>query len=192
MVELSRALIRRGRSEGGFTLTELSVGFTVSLIVAVAVMTFILISTRQWQGQEERVTSIDEARNTIQLMIGELRDANNVRWVDQRTVDASVRTAAGSYEQVRYQCTGTPPSGSCTRTVSGSGVSKPLVDRVQNVNNFSVTSASDVPGVPTLGGTLRILLQLDLDKAENPIVLSSAVKPRNCAPAGAGVVNRPC
>lgn len=186
------------RREDGYTLVELPVGFTVSLIVAVAVMAFILVSARQWLGQEERIVSIDEARNALQQMTHELRDASGtaggVTVVDSRTVDAHVLRADTGSDLIRFRCAPDGPTATCTRTnLTAGGPAAPLADGVVNTDNFEILPGSTVGGVPSEGGAVLIRLELDLQRAENPVVLESAVKPRNCVTNPAvGVVSPPC
>ena len=193
MVDFARALSRKCRSQGGFTLPELTVGFAVTMIIAVAVMTFILISTRQWQTQEERVGSTDEARNALHAVLTELREAPMVAWANDRTVYATVRTASGALENVRYQCASGTPTGTCTRTNTATGASRQLLEGLVNTDNFTLIPSSDPAEVP---GTVEIRFDLGLERAENPIALSSAVSPRNCsnagAPSGTVKVNASC
>ena len=185
----ARKLIAHSRRCGGFTFPELTVGFAVALIIAVAAMTFILISARQWQTQEERVSTTDDARNALHSMIAELRDASAVTFVDAQTIDATVRTAGGGTENVSYRCAAGTPTGSCSRVSLDSGASRLLVEGLVNADNFSVVAASDVDGA-SVAKTIGVRLALDLERAENPIVLATSVTPRNCSDA-VGVIN-PC
>jgi Tfp pilus assembly protein PilW len=186
------------RREDGYTLVELPVGFVVSLIIAVAVMTFILVSARQYQGQEERISTLDETRNALQRMTHELRDANGaaggVMVVDSRTVDAHVLRPDTGSDLIRYRCAPDGATATCTRTnLTAGGPAAPLAEGVVNTDNFAIVPGSTVGGVPSEGGAVLIRLELDLERANNPIVLESAVKPRNCAENPAvGVVSPPC
>ena len=185
------ALRRKPRigHEGGYTLPELTVAATVTLIVAVAVMGFIVVSARQYSGQEHRVTRTDDARNALMRITDELRDAGAVTVVDARTVRAEVRGADGSFHQVTFTCdTATGGTAICTRTDADG--EEQLVTGVVNDQNFQLVPGSDITGTGSQGGAIRVRLELDLDDAVNPIVLSSAVKPRNCS-STPGVVN-PC
>jgi prepilin-type N-terminal cleavage/methylation domain-containing protein len=177
------------RDEGGFTLHELSVGVAVMLIIAAAVMAFIVIAARQYSNQEERVTQTDQARNAMMRITSELRDAGAVTHVNDRTVQAEVRQADGSYHQVTYGCEGGPTSA-CTRADAVTGDEELLVEDVVNSNNFPLVAGSTLEGTGSKGGAIAVILELDLDDADTPITLSSAVRPRNCSSA-AGVIN-PC
>ncbi len=172
-------------------LPELTVGVVVAGIIAVAVMAFILISTRQWQTQEERVSTTDAARNGLHAMVAELRDAQAVTYVSSQRVDATVRTPTGGAEAVSYQCVGGTPTGSCSRITLSSGASRLLVEGVTEPNVFARVSASDVAGVDVADRTLSLSLSLDQERAQNPIVLASSVTPRNCSETP-GVMNPPC
>ncbi|MGH2952059.1 MAG: PulJ/GspJ family protein [Solirubrobacterales bacterium] len=190
----ARSPLRGLRREDGYTLVELPIGFGVALVIAVAVMAFILISARQFQGQEERISTLDETRNALQQMTHELRDASLVTVVDARTVDAQVRRASSGFDQVRYQCAPDGPASTCTRAnITAGGGAAPVAEGVVNTDNFAILAGSGLSGTGSEGGAVAIKLQLDLERAENPIVLESAVKPRNCvANPGIGVVNPPC
>lgn len=191
MPRFARARIETLREQGGFTLPELAVGTTVMLIIAVAVLTFIVVSARQYSGQEDRVTATDDARNALLRITGELRDAGGVTFVDERTLQAEARESDGSLHRVTYACSGSATdAGSCTRTDATTGEQELLVEEVVNETNFSLVAGSDLVGTGSAGGAVLVRLELDLDEAENPIVLSSAVRPRNCS-AQAGVIN-PC
>ncbi len=190
MLRLARARTTTTR-QGGFTLPELAVTTTVMLIIGVAVLSFIVVSARQYTGQEDRVTTTDEARNALLRITNELRDAGAVTFVDQGTVQAEARASDGTFHQVTYSCgTGTGGTETCTRTDATTGDEELLVEGVVNANNFRLIAGSDLTGTSSEGGAVEVRLELDLDDAENPIVLSSAVRPRNCSTT-AGVVN-PC
>jgi prepilin-type N-terminal cleavage/methylation domain-containing protein len=189
---LRRAAMRKFklRDEGGFTLPELSVAVIVMLIVGAAVMTFIVVAARQYSGQEDRVTHTDEARNALQRITGELRDAGAVSYIDARTVQAEVRQADGTYHQVTFACEGAAPTGTCSRSDAVTGGEELLVEGVVNSNNFAHVTGSTLAGTGSDGGAIAVVLELDLEDAENPVTLSSAVRPRNCSNT-AGVIN-PC
>jgi Tfp pilus assembly protein PilW len=191
MLRLARARTTTMRHEGGFTLPELAVATTVTLIIGVAVLSFIVLSARQYTGQEDRVTTTDEARNALLRITNELRDAGAVTWVDQGTVQAEARASDGTFHQVTYSCdTGTGGTSTCTRTDATTSDEELLVEGVVNANNFRLIAGSDLTGTTSEGGAVEIRLELDLDDTDNPIVLSSAVRPRNCSTT-AGVIN-PC
>lgn len=195
MIRRLRAHISKSRrDERGFTLPELSVGLTVTLVIAAAAMAFIAVTTRQYEDQGGRVEATDDARNALRGMAGEIRDATLVTLVNARTVDATVWTAAGTLQNVRYACASVPGGmSSCTRTVVGSGQPRTIVSDVTNVNNFDKVLGSDLTGTTSEGGALRMRVDVDIPEASNPLSLESTVKPRNCvASPGTGVLNPRC
>ena len=189
MTRLTAARTTDVRDEGGFTLHELSVAAAVMLIIAAAVMTFIVVAIRQYSNQEERVTQTDQARNAMMRITGELRDAGAVVHLNDRTVQAEVRQTDGSYHQVTYSCEGGSVSA-CTRADAVTGEEELLVEDVVNSNNFALVRGSTLDGTGTKGGAIAVILELDLADADNPVTLSSAVRPRNCSSAE-GTIN-PC
>lgn len=182
------ARLKRLREEDGLTLPELAVTAILLAIIAVAVMTFIVVSARQYGNQEDRVTTTDEARNALMRISSDLRDAGAVS-VAGGVVTAEVRQADGSLVPTTYSCA---PDGGGLATCSATTAtgSEQLVSGVVNTDNFVAILGSDVDPTATQGGAVAIRLELQLDDAANPFVLATAVKPRNCSEA-AGVVN-PC
>lgn len=177
--------------EHGFTLPELSVAILVLGIVSTAILTFVVVSAGQFRNQDERVSATDEARTALLTMTSEIRDAGSVRLVDARTLQAEVRQANNTTHLVTYSCvTGTSGLSTCSRTDPAANTQHVLADDVTNTNNFAVIAGSPTAG--SQGGAVQIRLALDLDDAANPLVLTAAATPRNCAAAGAGVVNPPC
>ncbi len=188
---LNLAPRKRGQlaAEGGFTLTELLVVAGVLAIVAIAIMTFILVSARTFGSQEDRVTRTDDARNALLRISSELRDAGTVT-ITGGVVTAQVRQADGSVTPTSYSCTtGGGGLSSCSATTAAG--STLLVENVVNSDVFAAIAGSD-SGASSLGGGIQIRMALDLEESSNPIVLTTAVKPRNCAAFGTGVVNPPC
>ncbi len=186
MSMFAHARTRKPGHEGGFTLPELAVATMVMLIIGAAVLTFIVISARQYTGQEDRVTTTDDARNALLLITNELRDAGAVTFVDSQTVQAEVRATDGTFHQVTFACEGS----SCSRTDATTEEESVLVEGVENEEAFALIAGSDVADATSEGGAVQVRLELPVDEADNPIVLSSAVRPRNCS-ATAGVIN-PC
>jgi prepilin-type N-terminal cleavage/methylation domain-containing protein len=193
------ALRNRYLRQGGFAVPELAVAIAVSGIIAAAALTFVVVSSRQYEGQQDRVYATDKARNALMEMTSELRDAPHVQFVDARTVDATVRNADGSTSEVRFSCS---PSGDvtglhrCSRIDLETGEERLIASGVANQDNFSTVGGSDLAGTASLGGALRIDLDIDLSdvtRPENPINLVATVKPRNCVTGAAtGVLNPTC
>jgi Tfp pilus assembly protein PilW len=192
-----RAVRRRFACEGGFSFPELSVAMVVTIIVAAAGLAFIGVSIHQWGNQEGRTSATDDARNALNSMATELRDAASVKLVNATTVDASVWNANGTTSNVRFACSVT--TGVCTRTLLSSGASKTIVDDVENANNFAKVLGSDVTGTTSQNGALQIRLDVAIKDGTNasdperPLSLVATVKPRNCVAApAAGVLNPTC
>lgn len=197
-MRLVRPVVSRSlKADRGFTMVELMVGILVGGIIAAAGFTFVVVTSRQYESQQDRVYATDDARNAQLKMVTELRDATSVRLVDQRTVDATVRATDGSLEDIRFTCAATTNGLSeCTRTLAGSTDAKLLVTGVLNEDNFSIVSGSDLTGTSSLNGALRIDFDMKLSgvtNPQNPINIVSTVKPRNCVASPApGVLNPTC
>ncbi len=188
------------RDERGFTFPELTVAILVTGIIVSAGFTFVVISVHQWGNQQGRVTATDKARNALNSMTSELRDATSVKLVNARTVDASVWNANGTVTSVRYACGAAPAGGQrCTRTVVATGASQTIVDDLTNANNFAKISGSDLAGTTSRNGALQIDFEIQVkdntnaSDPANPVSLVATVKPRNCvATAATGVLNPTC
>ena len=192
--------VEQMRSEGGFSLPELSVAIMVSGVIVAAGLTFIVVSAHQWGNQEGRVTATDKARNALIVMTSELRDATEVTLVDARTVEATIWNPDGTVTDVRFACSGSGGGLSeCTRTVIATGAEETLVVDVTNSDNFSKVLGSDLSGTGSSNGALKVTLDVLIDDPTteydpgNPVALTATVKPRNCVgEAAAGVLNPTC
>ena len=182
----------RLRDERGFTFPELAVTMAIGLIVIAAVMGFIVVALHQWQNKEDRVSSIDESRNSLQRIVAELRDANPITVVNSTTVDATVRSGS-TLQPVRFQCAAAGSTYNCSRRVIPSGATIQLATGVANADIFTRVSDSAVAGTDSTGRTVLVKLAIRPDDADNPVVLQSSVYPRNCTlTPSSSIVNPPC
>lgn len=194
-----RATRRRLACEGGFTFPELSVAMLATGIVVAAGMTFVVVSVHQWGGQEGRVTATDKARNALESISLELRDAASVKLVNATTVDATVWNSNGTTSNIRFACAPSGDARACTRTDLTSGARTTIVDGVTNTDNFTKVVGSDVTGTSSQNGTLQIKVDAKIEDTTSdadpvdPLSLLTTVKPRNCVTSPAtGVLNAPC
>jgi Tfp pilus assembly protein PilW len=193
------AIRRRVAHEGGFAFPELSVAMLVTGIVVASGLAFVVVSVHQWGGQEGRVAATDSARNALNAISLELRDAASVTLVNATTVDALLYSSNGSTSNVRFACEIEGETGTCTRTDLSSGETTTVVDGVTNPDNFTRVLGSDVAGTSSENGTLQIKLDVRIEDTtsesdpDDPLSLLATVKPRNCVAApAAGVLNPPC
>ncbi|MDX6588133.1 MAG: hypothetical protein QOI31_2606 [Solirubrobacterales bacterium] len=193
------AVGRRLVPEGGFTFPELSVAMLVTGIVVASGLTFVVVSVHQWGNQEGRVDATDDARNALNSMALELRDAASVKLVNASTVDASLWNSNGTTSTVRFACAVSGGTRRCTRTVIATGATETLVDDVTNSDNFAKVLGSDVAGTSSANGALQIKVEAEVEDTtsdgdpQDPLSLLETVKPRNCVASPAtGVLNPPC
>jgi prepilin-type N-terminal cleavage/methylation domain-containing protein len=181
MVDFARALFRKCRSQGGFTLPELTVGMAVTLIVAAAAMTLVVVFGHQVRNQEDRGTSLDSARTGLAKMVREVRQAGQIvpvpanealafdAWVPVTLTDGTT-----AVHRVRFDCSTPADLGrKCTRQdldVAGSPAVQ-LVTAVVNDDVFAYGGADR---------TVGIKLEVDVEEAENPLAIEGAATARNC------------
>ncbi len=127
---------QRLRAESGVTLIELIIAMTMTLVIAVAAIGLLLAGQRQQTGQQVRVDSLDRARDGMERMAREVREAARIDSPAGGTsgLILNIRTpivASGGSELrlVRFDCSGASTLGAglrkCTRaqeTGAGTGV----------------------------------------------------------------------
>lgn len=184
----ARKLRAKARESGGFTLPELSVAATVFLVVVAIIGPFFLASQRQVVNQSDRTERMDRTRDGISKMMREIRGGASFANTGAQTLDVLVPVGNGTaglsatdMHWIRYSCSSAGSiSGTrkCTRRdVTAAGSTATVADLVVNTTNFAFAAS---------GRTVTIQLALDLDEADNPVVLTDAATLRNCV-NGSGV-----
>ena len=209
MDQISSCPPDRRRGEAGFTFPELIIASAVMLIVAVATMALIGVSFRQNQYQYDRVAAIDDARNGLQAMASEIRSAVALDSVNSQILDIYVEVPddpANPYHWIRFKCVGNAVSsnglggtcsrqdksvhtgGDCDSDGAGAGcvvilrrVTREDTDSFDEpCENYDAASSEEKHFCVKENRTVQLSVFVDVEGAENPIELRSAVTIRNC------------
>ncbi len=182
------------RAENGVTLIELIVASTMTLVIAVAAMGLLLTGQRQQTGQQTRVDSLDRARDGIERMTREIREAARIdapagggsgQVLDIR---APVTATGGSeLRLIRYDCSQASTLGNglrkCTRaqeTGAGTGALGAPVTVVDGITNTDVFTAA--AGAAPRAVTVRFNQRAA--GSPNPVSLLATIAIRNCTVTG--------
>jgi len=97
------------RNQRGFTLVELLLAMTMSLVAAGAGLTFLGIAGQRNAANQRHADAVQEAQVSLERMTRELRQANWVRFRSSAVVDADVPVRPGpnitaTRRLVRYDC----------------------------------------------------------------------------------------
>jgi prepilin-type N-terminal cleavage/methylation domain-containing protein len=188
-----RTITSACHDEAGFTLPEVLVALVLSIAVLAATIGFIVFGSQQGALTVTRVDALDRARQGIELMQREMRQALDVQPIKSQPtgssyVDVKVFTqanpsaaVAATPHTVRYDCNlpgATPGTYRCDRTDQTAGTTTTVVDGL--VNTPSTVFTIVPPVAPAFLQSVRMTLKVRIGGATNPIVLASSVTPRNC------------
>jgi len=174
----------RERSQDGWTLVELLVTITVSLVILAGVLSLWTGAAANEEHNAQRFKTLDEARTALERMTRDVREAVAVTGVTSQVVTLKLwtRDLAGATPSalhvVAYDC-GVPGTIAstyrCVRTdTTASAPAETVIDRLTSPSVFTTTA-----GKPNLELRLSALIV----GASNPIVLHSGASPRNCTGA---------
>jgi prepilin-type N-terminal cleavage/methylation domain-containing protein len=166
----------RGVGQAGFTLVELMI--TVALLAVVLGVVFdSLIQMQSSESfQEDRSTSLDSMRLTLNQMTRDLRQAASINEATATTSHLEFTTyklneATPTTEDVTYNATGT----TLTRKVDN-GVARPVITNLQSTNLFTYTPAPMTTGVQWVAINLAIVPK---NAPSTVLVLDGQVNLRN-------------
>ncbi len=198
------------RREDGFTLTELLIATSITLIVAAAVMALMLVGFRQTDNQYDRVVALDDARNGLLRMQSEIRSASGLDSVSPQVLDVLVHfpdDPENPYHWIRYKCIGNDHGsssglgGKCSRqdkTLHGGadcaddGTGEGCIVILRNVvkygeshfaepcDNYDPESNEEKHFCVKENRTVQLSIFVEVPGATNPIELRGAVTVRNC------------
>jgi prepilin-type N-terminal cleavage/methylation domain-containing protein len=177
----------RTRSDDGFSLIELLVTMGVSLAILTAVLALWSGASANEQRNAERFDSVDAARNGLERMTRDVREATAVTGISDRLVTLKLwtRDLAGATPSVLHTITYNCGAGGsvastyrCLRTDTSAG--SPAVTVVDQLTSPSVFTT--VAGQPNLQIRLSVLVA----DATFPVVMHSGASPRNCIGALSG------
>jgi type II secretory pathway pseudopilin PulG len=131
-------LIARASGQTGFTLVELLVAMTLSIVVFTAIAGLLVDGLHDQTTLENRSYQLQQAEVAIQQLVRNLRQATNLTLVSSSSITYSEPVATGS-ESVAFSCSAT--TDTCTQTIAG--VQQTAVTDVTNTNIFTVTPSSN-------------------------------------------------
>ena len=150
------------KNQKGFSLIEMMVVVVILGLIVLGLVTFFTGGAKSWVAGQSQLTAQRNARQVIDIMVREIREGESVSGTTTSiTVDIP---ALGSdpADSVTYSWTGTPGD-----PINREG--NPLINDVKTLN-FTYPDASKV----------HILLEVDVDKDENPdVTLNADVDLRN-------------
>ena len=189
MTSLKRALLRRLRAEGGFTLAELLVAMMITLIAFAATLLLLQVAIKAQPRISERGAAIQQGRVWVERLIRELRQGGTVTGTPSTSQLAfftyvrhsscgSTATGASLRCLVTYSCS----AGTCSRTErnpdgSGTAPAQQMVSGLQSNSVFSYVPSSAAPRY--VGVTLRFPATDDPANPEDAITLTDGVTLRN-------------
>ena len=158
--------------EAGFTLVELLVAASISLIVLGGIVMLLTSVLRSQPENEDRAAQIQDARVVLERAVRELRQGKAVPGAPgtstQLTVDAYTRsgcnggppTAKAVLCRVTYACVQGGGSSSCTRR-AGPGAARTIVTGLASPNVFSYgATTSPECNLTTIGVPSLVCLKL--------------------------------
>jgi prepilin-type N-terminal cleavage/methylation domain-containing protein len=165
---------RAARSDAGFTLPEILVALTISMIVAGAALTILNVAMKNAGEIEQRVDSTQRGRMLMDTMTRELRSQICMTTDVPPIREATLVTAAGNTVQTVSFYTDltdgrTNPLAPELRTLTYDANARTITETVQIGNGTP-------PTVNYSGGTSRVIgsnVVRDLDGAGNPIPIFS-------------------
>lgn len=176
-----RGVALRLRSEDGFTLVELLTVLTMSGLILGALLALWSGAASRETANAARFQSLDDARNGLERLTREVREAVAVTGVTGSVVHLKVwkRDLAGAtpsvLHEIVYDCSAAGSKAgtfACQRTdVTAGTAPTQLLDGISSSSVFETTA-----GQPELQFEFKVAVP----KATNPIVLRGAASPRNC------------
>lgn len=177
-------------SEAGFTLVELLVGATLSVLVLGAIVTFLLTGLRQSTNAAARADALDRATFGMEQLKQELRTALELSPAVATDTPRDVLDArrwvkdAGGFTQrwIRYDCaaSGTRAgTDACVRRDLTTNATTMIIDGISPSAAPVFTLRAARP--PALTGQVLLDVATHVPGATNPVLLRSSVTPRACA-----------
>jgi len=176
-------LARRLRAqEDGFSLIEMIVTMSMSLVILAALLVLWSSTARNETVNAARYESIDDASRTLERMTREVREATTVSQTASKVTLTVLKrglavTDVSAPHAIEYDCSGAGSRAgtfACTRTDHTTGATAIVLDALTTSSVFS-----NVAGQPNL----KISLSLVVSNQDNPIVVSGGASPRNCTGA---------
>jgi prepilin-type N-terminal cleavage/methylation domain-containing protein len=183
-----RTLRNRLASDEGFTLIEMTMAAALMLLALTMVGGFLIGSLRGGAFASGQSATLNNARNTMQLIEKEIRGADAITWAPATPCNAytagkcivvGAQNAAGGFRTVRYTLDGTDLNRALFNT--GTGLYSTPTTVIQRVVN---SSGQPVFGCDTQSSLLKVTINLHIEPTpqSNPnLNLNTTFRPRNYA-----------
>ena len=161
------------KNQKGFSLIEMMVVVVILGVIVLALVTFFTGGTKSWVAGQSQLKAQREARQAIDQMVREIREASDI-------IDSST-----SFKKIKFN---TPWTSNIEYSWSGDtwdpilrGIN-PLIDNVQSLDFTYFDNIGDLVDPPDSDkvSKVHIDLKVDVDKDGNPdITLNTDVNLRN-------------
>lgn len=165
------------KNQKGFSLIEMMVVVGILGVIVLGLVTFFTGGTKSWVSGQYQLTAQRNARQAMDRMVREIREASDIRASSTSSIEINFNTPWNT--DLKYSWSG-DEGDPILRGVN------PLINDVQSLN-FKYFDALDIEVVPTLSdetaskiSKVHIDLRIDVDKDSKPdITLSTDVSLRN-------------
>lgn len=200
---LRAAVRRRLAAQAGFTLLEVLVAATLSIVVVGGPLAFIIVSINQQNGASSRTVAAQQAEIGLERLARDLRSAIQLTAVSGTPLGVTVSSsgtpkvtqiafsiptpnAVTTAQSVTWRCT---DGGSCTRQLGSAAAASEITGVTSTTLTTSSGAALALPATnPDYIGitlNLQVTSQLGLNGvargASNPIVVQTGIDLRNFA-----------
>jgi Tfp pilus assembly protein PilW len=191
MRRLRDRVVRRARSESGFTLVELLFSSMIGLMLIAVGVTIFTATVRSQPGAAARGVSIQEARNVMERMTREIRQGSTVypSTSTQLSMLTMVHSASCGGAQantaIRCKVTYTCSAGNCTRVEAPPPpTTTPISTRtvVTGLSNSTIFSYTPTCGATTTSGSpgyVCVNLVFPGDHGDDALTVQDGAAPNN-------------
>jgi prepilin-type N-terminal cleavage/methylation domain-containing protein len=163
---LVRRLFASGRAQDGFTLVEVLVAASLSVVVLGAVLTTLETSQRVQSRDAEWALMVQEGRVGLSRMLGDIRQATSLKSTSSNSIEFYA-TLGGRKEEVLYECQVAQSGTSyyeCVRLAWEAGATKPALSAaipvIKNVLNPTAVFTYSNTSVPTASDVVNTKIEL--------------------------------
>jgi prepilin-type N-terminal cleavage/methylation domain-containing protein len=165
------------KNQKSFSLIEMMIVVAVLGVIVLGLVTFFTGGTKSWVSGQYQLTAQRNARQAMDRMVREIREASDIRASSTSSIEINFNTPWST--DLKYSWSG-DEGDPIFRGVN------PLINDVQSLN-FKYFDALDIEVIPTLSdetaskiSKVHIDLRIDVDKDSNPdITLNTDVNLRN-------------
>jgi Tfp pilus assembly protein PilW len=153
------------RSQRGYTMIDMLVGMTLTLIIAGATMTLLESVTRTQSRDQNYAQEITNTQTALARLVHDLRQASSFSLVSPNVLQFQM-VANGTAINVRYDCTASDSLGAayrrCARTQATAPASAPTAGTalgagdIQHVSNGTLATFCNASGTAASGSVFFI------------------------------------